>query len=129
MTPTTHPTPQASTPPTTTDITDLADALTGLHPDLDTAIAALTRLAHTPLNPDDLAAVVCGLAGSGPSLIDLIAAVIHRTTHPTTNPHLATLPTGQQTQAAQTAAEAAAYLTELAPTELIDEIPAALFAT
>lgn len=99
--------------PTLGEVADLAADLTGIHPVFDQAVTLLASLATTDLTDDQAATVLSATAGSGPSLLDLIAVLAQ---------HL----TAHQPEARALADQFAHYLTAWAPTGLIDDATAHL---
>lgn len=101
-------------------IQDLAYDLTGFHPAVDRAVAALEELATASLDADQSQSAVAVLGGlADGSLATLLGLVVRHIANPDTNPALADLPTDRKQQLRRLGAEYTAgissdYLTDIA---------------
>lgn len=89
----THTTTTAVTATVDTQISDLIADLTGFHPALDRAIAAIGDLVTADLTADQSQSVIAALGGfQDGNAVTLLALAVRRIADPTTNPALADLP-------------------------------------
>lgn len=99
------------TTPVTAEIADLMDDLTGFHPALDRAVAALGGLLTANLNVDRSQSVVAALGGlSGGSFATLTGLVLRQIANPDANPALADLPADRKQTLRRLGAEYAAEI-------------------
>lgn len=99
------------TTPVTAEIADLMDDLTGFHPALDRAVAALGDLLTANLNVDRSQSVVAALGGlSGGSFATLTGLVLRQIANPDANPALADLPANRKQTLRRLGAEYAAEI-------------------
>ncbi|WP_399559046.1 hypothetical protein OIA45_49090 (plasmid) [Streptomyces chartreusis] len=98
-------------PALSTDIADLVDDLTGFHPVLDRAVAALADLATADLDADGSQSVVAALgAFDTGNVATLLGLVVRRIASPDSNPALADLPADRKQTLRRLGAEYAAAL-------------------
>lgn len=104
-------TTDATAPVLTSEIADLADDLTGFHPALDRAVAALAELAVSGLDIDRSQTAVAALGGlTEGSFATLLGLVVRHIASPDHNPALADLPTERKQTLRRLGAEYAAAL-------------------
>lgn len=97
--------------PVTAEIADLMDDLTGFHPALDRAVAALGDLLTANLDADRSQSVVAALGGlSGGSFATLAGLVLRQIANPDANPALADLPANRKQTLRRLGAEYAAEI-------------------
>lgn len=109
-----------------TQITDLADALTGFHPALDRAVSALADLAAADLTADASQAVVAALGAYDENLSTLVGLVVQRIANPDANAALAGLPDDRRQTLRRLGAEYAATADDATPRDLAAEISAVI---
>lgn len=101
----------ATAPVLTSEIADLADDLTGFHPALDRAVAALAELAVSELDIDRSQTAVAALGGlTDGSFATLLGLVVRYIASPDHNPALADLPDARKQTLRRLGAEYAAAL-------------------
>lgn len=103
---------------------DIADDLIGLDLDLNNVVRALLRIAARPLDADLTASLMVGLAGGGPSVIELIAVLVSRLGCPSTNSALRSLPDSAAKQIGELTNELVSALTDWLPASNADEAAA-----
>lgn len=106
------------------DTADLIEDLTGIDPDLDTAVAALARLAVKRLDLDTVPTLLAALAGGthgNPDLLRLLAHLVQRIGDPSTNPALRDLTPHRAQQVRKHTRQYTAYDTDFTPRGLCSE--------
>ncbi|MEU8472717.1 hypothetical protein AB0F30_33370 [Streptomyces sp. NPDC029006] len=110
-----------------TEITTLAEDLTGFTPALDRAVAALVDLASADLTTERSGAVVAALGGLvDGSLATLLGLTLRHIANPDTNPALAGLPTDRQQTLRRVGAEYAAGIADSGLEQLAAEASAVI---
>ena len=122
LTPTT-----VTVPASTALIAGLADDLTGFHPAMDRAVAALAELAVADLDIDGSQTAVAALGGfTDGSLATLLGLVLRHIASPDHNPALADLPDDRKQLLRRLGAEYAAALADSYVVQLASEASAAI---
>lgn len=127
MTTTLAPATIPTVPTVTSDIADLMDDLTGFHPALDRAVAALGDLLTADHDADRSQSLVAALGGlADGSFATLLGLVLRQLASPDANPALADLPTERKQKLRRLGAEYAAALADRYTEQLASEAAAVI---
>lgn len=108
----------------------IADDLEAIHPAIGRVVDALAELAdHARRSPQGTADVLLALAGDGPNLTALLAALTEHLGDPATNPAITQLPTDRQKTVAERTRQYALDHTFNTPHVLVTEAAAAIHGT
>lgn len=114
-------------PALTNEMADLMDVLTGFHPALDRAVAALGDLAVADLDADRSQSAVAALGGlADGSFATLLGLVLRHIASPDSNPALADLPEARKQTLRRLGAEYAAAIDHDYQRDIASEASAAI---